>query len=208
MMARTANSFKRDFPKKYKQQPRVLILCEDSKSGKKYLEDAASYFRVNLEVEVAHCGHTDPKGIVTVALLRTRHYDRVFCAIDRDAHQNFDEAIQIAGGDPKVELVISYPCFEFWLLLHFGHSRKPYARAGKNSPGDLVCRDLRKRSEMTGYNKGNSADLFRVLLDKLPAARITSRRVLQEALNDQAMNPSTRIHCLIDYIEGMADLKV
>lgn len=58
-MERNAASFNRQ-KSRYKPQPTVLVICEDSKSGKRYLEDASRHFRVNVVVEITHCGKTDP----------------------------------------------------------------------------------------------------------------------------------------------------
>jgi hypothetical protein len=127
-MARTANSFSRS-KSRFKAQPKVLVLCEDSKSGKRYLEDACLHFRVKVLVEITHCGKTDPLNIVKEAISHQGKFDHIFCAIDRDNHQNFDEALNLIGASKKIEIIVSYPCFEFWLLLHFvGYNRKPYRR--------------------------------------------------------------------------------
>lgn len=101
---------------RFKPQPTVLVICEDTKSGKRYLEDASLYFRVRVQVDIIHCGNTDPKGIVKEAISRQGKFDHVFCAIDRDTHKNFDEVLNLANTSKKVEVIVSYPCFEFWLL--------------------------------------------------------------------------------------------
>jgi hypothetical protein len=49
----------------YKPMPKVLVLCEDTKSCLNYLNDAAKYFRVNVKPQ--NCGKTDPLGIVNTA---------------------------------------------------------------------------------------------------------------------------------------------
>lgn len=69
-MPRSALSFKRGKPR-FKPQPQILIICEDSRSAKTYLEEAAIYFRASAKVEITHCGYTDPKGIVQYAIRRS-----------------------------------------------------------------------------------------------------------------------------------------
>jgi hypothetical protein len=203
-MARSANSFGRGAPR-YKPQPTVLVICEDSKSGKRYLDDATHYFRVHVTVEITHCGNTDPDGIVREAIRRQKSFDRVFCAIDRDTHENFDEAMALARTSPdKVVVIPSYPCFEFWYLLHFGYNRKPYRAAGNRSAGDRLAADLRACDGMAGYAKGGTESMFDALLPRLPRARQLSTQVLGQAIQDGSLNPSTRIHELIDYFEQLA----
>lgn len=99
-MARSANSFARG-ESKYAPEKRVLVLCEDTKSGKQYLEEAAEYFRANLLVDIAHAGVTHPSGIVEHAIARQRKFDEVYCAIDRDSHACFDRALDIARPHKK-----------------------------------------------------------------------------------------------------------
>ena len=108
-MGRSANSFSRGAAR-YKAQPTVLVICEDSKSSRRYLEDATVHFRVHVKVQITHIGRTDPKGIVTAAIERTKQYDKVFCAIDRDTHESFDEALAMVAHNEKVVVIPSYPC--------------------------------------------------------------------------------------------------
>jgi len=188
-----------------KQQPKVLVICEDTKSGKRYLEDASQHFRVKVQVEIIHCGKTDPKGIVEAAINRQKNFDNVFCAIDRDTHHNFDEALNLASTANKVKIIVSYPCFEFWLLLHFGHCRKPYTKAGKYSAAELVIKDLCTHACLQNYTKGNVQDLFKLMLNNgFTEARRIAPKVLAEAIASGEMNPSTRLHELLDFFETLS----
>ena len=92
-----------------------------------------------------------------------------------------------------------------WLLLHFEKARRPYVRAGKNSAGDLVVRDLKTKDGMRDYDKGRSEGLFDKLIDRLPNARTRSAQVLKEAELDGAKNPSTEIHLLIRIFEKLGE---
>ena len=201
-MARDAASFRRK-PARYKPQPRVLVLCEDSKSSLQYLREAVKYLRVDAQVEIAHPGKTDPKGIVNEAIKRRGSLDRVFCVIDRDTHHGFDEALQMAAaGD--VDAIVSHPCYEFWLLLHFRYTRAGYAAGGGHSAADQVVEHVRAEAGMQDYAKGSSAGLFERLLERLPAARQRAAQSLEEALAEDERNPSTEMHRLIDALEQLA----
>ncbi|WP_248768871.1 RloB family protein [Pseudomonas sp. MWU12-2345] len=203
-MARSANSFKRK-DSRFKPQPKVLILCEDSKSGKRYLEDAAFHFRAHAQVEIAHCGVTHPSGIVERAIERQKSFDKVFCALDRDTHLCFDRALDLAKPHRKIKVIKSFPCFEFWLLLHFGYNRQPFAAAGKYSPADQVSRKLREKAEMAAYEKGRETSYFGKLLGApFTQARKLAPRILDEAARDGELNPSTEIHLLMDEFESLS----
>lgn len=91
-----------------------------------------------------------PITVVETALERQKRelnlgekYDVVFCVFDRDEHSSFDEACAVAKAN-KLKLARPWPHFEFWLLLQFGYTRKPYAKSGKASPADDCVRDLKK----------------------------------------------------------------
>lgn len=201
-MARAPSRFDRKKPS-LKQQARVLVLCEDSKSSRLYLQDAANHFRAYAEVEIAHCGKNDPKGIVAEAVKRQKLFDDVYCVIDRDSDPKFDAALIQAAAHAKVTVIASYPCYEYWLLLHFRKTRKSYIGVGNNSSGELLVKDLCKEDGMEGYDKGASKSLFDDLFSRLPKARQRAAEVLAEAHIDGGMNPSTRLHELIDLFETL-----
>jgi len=201
-MGRSVNSFARG-PSRYRPQPTVLVLCEDSKSSKNYLEDAKLHFRCHVDVKIAHCGNTDPIGIVREAIHQLKSFDLVFCVIDRDTHESFDEAIALAKTAPKVTIISSYPCFEFWYFLHFGYNRKPFAAAGNKSAGDHVVIALQACEGMSKYAKGGEKSVFGMLLPRLDNARQVAPRVLDHALREGNLNPSTQVHILIDCFEQL-----
>ena len=194
-----------------KQQPLVLIICEDTKSSLQYLKDAARHFREIVEVEkiekvsIINCGKNDPLNIIKEAVERQRSFDQVYCAIDRDTHENFDEALALAKAHKKISVIASYSCYEFWLFLHFQKTCKPYTGVGKNSSGDLLLKDLCKELGMENYAKGNSKNLFDQLIDRLPKARQHAVEVMAEAIDNGNLNPSTRLHELIDCFESLGN---
>ncbi|MES2941696.1 MAG: RloB family protein, partial [Pseudomonadota bacterium] len=148
------------------------MLCEDTKSSLVYLQDAARHFRSYAEVEIVHCGKNDPLNIVREAIQQRRNYDKVYCAIDRDRHEGFDAALALAAENAQwLSVIVSYPCYEFWLLLHFRMTRSPYIGVGKNSAGDLLVRALCDEDGMAAYDKGGSEKLFDKLIQRLPVAR-------------------------------------
>ena len=202
-MGRPKESFQRRKPR-YKPQPSVLVICEDAKSSREYLQEASQHFRANLRIQVEHCGNTDPKGIVAAALKQVNTFDRILCVIDRDSHANFDEALRDADSSQKIDTIVSYPCFEYWLLIHFIDSRKPYMRTGNHSAGDLLLRDLCMHPGMDDYAKGSIKGLFTTLLGApFEAARRRSPKLLADAIRVNDMNPSTELHLLMDLMENL-----
>lgn len=202
-MARIVSRFDRKKPN-LQQQAKVLVICEDTKSSLVYLQDAARYFRSYADVDITHCGKNDPLNIVKEAIQRRKTYDKVYCAIDRDRHENFEAALALAATHSQwLSVVASYPCYEFWLLLHFRMTRRAYVGVGKNSAGDLLVKALRCEEGMAAYDKGGPANLFNELIPKLPDARQRAAQVLQQAEADGELNPSTRLHELVDVFERL-----
>lgn len=207
-MARQSSRFDRPKPR-FKPQARVLVLCEDKKSSLTYLKEAAHHFRSQAEVEIVHCERNDPLSIVKEAMKRQGNFDTVYCAIDRDQHETFDAALVLAAeNSEKVVIIASYPCYEYWLLLHFQKTRKPYASVGNHSSCDLLAKDLRKKEGMNNYDKGTSVNLFDELIKKLPDARKRAEEVLSDAVKDNELSPSTRLHELIERFEQLGTLQL
>lgn len=174
------------------------MLCEDTKSALNYLQDAARRFRSHAVVKIAHCGRTDPIGIVEEAIASRRNFDMTFCVIDRDSHESFDNALLRAAefGD-SITVLPSYPCYEYWLLLHYRFTRAPVASVGAQSAGTRMAAALRAEDGMAAYEKGSSNSIFDRLLDRLPIATVNAVRALDAATAEQEMNPSTKLHLLI-----------
>lgn len=197
MAPRSSASFVRGTAK-FKAQPRVLVLCEDSKSSKTYLEDASRHFRAAAKVQIAHTGRTDPLGIVQAGVSKQSAFDAVYCVVDRDTHLNWEPAIDLARYHPKVQMIRSFPCFEFWLLLHFGYTRASYAHTGTLSAADQVVRDLRRKPGMQNYAKGSIDGLFLKLCgEQLNTACQYGDRTLVDAKKEGEENPSTELQLLI-----------
>ncbi|TYB57809.1 RloB domain-containing protein [Nonomuraea sp. PA05] len=114
---------------------RVLIVCEGEVTEVEYFQGVRDYFR-SLPVEIRNCKviglGRDPAAIVTYAVkerdkkdkeARTQRdaniaYDEVWCVVDVDGHKTLDQAV-IEARRGRVNLVISLPCFELWILYHF-----------------------------------------------------------------------------------------
>jgi hypothetical protein len=104
-----------------------------------------------------------------------------------------------------VTVIRSYPCYEFWLLLHFRYTRKPYEQAGKFSPADQLVRDLKKEEGMQNYDK-SSFRCFSYLLPRMTQAMQHAARSLKDAEQVGEMNPSTEMHILLEELKALAEL--
>jgi RloB-like protein len=114
------------------RRKRYLLLCEGEETEPTYFAGLRRCLRSSLiEIEVAG-EHGDPKRLVEIADTRRKSaqiaarrandksllFDAVWCIFDVDKHERLPEAVQLAASRP-IELAISNPCFEVWLLIHF-----------------------------------------------------------------------------------------
>ena len=192
----------------YKPMPKVLVLCEDAKSCLDYLKDAAKHYRATLNV--LHCGHTDPLGIVNKAkaAINSQNYEQVFCVIDRDSHENFELACKLPKKhQEKITLITSFPCYEFWLYLHFKKDRSPIGPGvvGGKSPGDRMLKKLKKYPKLKDYSKSDSVGLFDYLKPELDTAFTHAAWVLDQAVKDKNPDPSTRIHLMLNEFKALGE---
>ncbi len=205
---RNTESFKRRGPR-FQTQKIVLVVCEDAKSSKTYLEEASRHFRAYAKVEFVHPGKTDPLGVVTAGVQKSKGFDHVYCVIDRDSHHkpNFEEALALGEKNKgKVTVLTSYPCFEFWLLLHFEYTRSPFMPAGGLSAADRVLQVLKQKPGMNAYAKGKVEGLFEQLLPQLEAASKNALKAIAEADAVGEKNPSTPLHVLIDQLQQLGKI--
>lgn len=205
---RSTESFKRRGPR-FQIQKIVLVVCEDAKSSKIYFEEASRHFRAYAQVEFVHPGKTDPLGVVTAGLQKSNKFDHVYCVIDRDSHHtpNFEEALVLGQKNKdKVTVLTSYPCFEFWLLLHFDYTRAPFMPAGGVSAADKVLQVLKQKPGMNAYAKGKVEGLFVQLLPQLDTARKNALKTIAEAYVVGEMNPSTPLHVLMERLEQLGKI--
>lgn len=120
--------------------PAVLIVCEGNETEPNYIRGLCEANRVNTAaVELRRGdGATDPVSLVRRARQIFEHdpsFDRVFVVCDGDG--NIEEArkltvqrLRCKGRPPvTIELVLSRPSIEFWLLLHFEYSSRSYPTA-------------------------------------------------------------------------------
>lgn len=198
MSSRDSKSFARKAPR-ISPQEKVLVYCEDTHSSLFYLRKAAQVFRASADVRIAHSGYTDPLGIVKSAIKSKAGYDHIYCVFDRDSHENFNAATALAREHKKyITLIISNPCFEYWHILHFGFTRRPYIREGNRSSGDSAIRELKQKEGMNKYQKGDGSDIFNMLSERLEDAERHAKQIFSIAKEYSEYNPSTEVYKLIE----------
>lgn len=184
-------------------RPSVLICCEGRVTEPSYFNGLKNELRIRLvHIEVVPAG-PNPKTIVDYAVERKKEaerearrkrdanlkYDEVWCVFDVDSHPRIPEAKQkaVANG---VELAISNPCFELWLLLHFRDQRAHIERHEVQA----ACRE-----HIQGYEK--EVPFNKVFPFYQSAVQRTAElNRWQETRGCAGKNPSTGVHRLTEEI--------
>lgn len=206
-MSRRRDRERRPARRKPFRQPkkRILVVCEGKQSEPQYLTQFNQVHREsNVYLEIARETGV-PKTLVQIAkrqltkskaaFRRERDpwllFDEIWCVFDVDEHPNFTDAVQMARAN-GIELAISNPNFELWLLLHF-----------QDSPGmqhrDQIASLLRRH--VTGYEKHVDYITHRYA-DGYSDAVMRARRLDEIAENAKTPghNPTTGVYRLTESI--------
>ena len=194
------------------RQPRktVQIFCEGERTEPEYLDalkrqpwvrDIAA---VDLRVETGHGGSV-PMTLVTMAVAARRRaageegeIDEVWCVFDVEwprNHPGLNEATDQArkGG---VELAISNPCFELWLILHF----QDHSSWLDNDD----ARRLRRQLDGSTRKGLDSQKYMPHIRDAAQRAAVLDERHAQNGTVFPQDNPSSGMHRLLASVGGLA----
>ena len=190
---------------------KVLIVCEGKKTEPNYFKELIVHYKLNTaNVAIDGNCNSSPESVLKRAedLVKIEGkngdpFDRVYCVFDKDTHASYDKTIEkIKSKTPKntYYAAISVPCFEYWLLLHFDKTTKPYHAKGHSSVANEVQKELKKH--FPKYDKGNKT-VFLDLIDKIEIAKENALSALIHSKSAGTDNPSTYIHELVDYLQKL-----
>ncbi len=209
---RNIDSYKR---REGSKEPRksILIVCEGSKTEPIYFNSLRKKLRLStVEVEIVGKGEAAITVVDRAIELRGERkrlakasggrvaYDVVYCVIDVEAPQaeSLSRAVNKAE-DNKLEVILSNPCFEYWYILHFRKTSRPFTRS-KDAKSTL-------RQEHPAYCESDTT-IFDVVYPKTADAIKHSKEVLREQHNDAEdlsdCNPSTHVHKIVEYLQNAA----
>lgn len=173
----------------------ILVFTEGEKTEVAYLEAwvRANRERVVLKIDERH-GYS-PLEMVKLAV-ELRKADRrserrgegaawpeLWCVFDVDEHPHLQQAINLARGN-GINLAISNPCFELWLVLH---DRDQQAWISRNEVQALAESIFHIRKTL---NAGATEQILAGLDDAIERARKLGERHLLDG-NDRNENPSS-----------------
>jgi hypothetical protein len=181
----------------------MLIVCEGAVTEKEYFEQFAKFHRNSLVEVVVEGGRGVPFSVVQAAkklrddarneAIRMADdylsYQSVWCVFDVDEHPNPSGAKKMAA-ENGLNVAVSNPCFEIWLLLHL-----------RDSPGELHRHKAQKmlKEHLPGYDKNVNFEHYRGGYDEA-VRRAKSLDRLAENLGEPGRNPTTAVYILTEEI--------
>jgi len=188
-------------------RPRVLVCCGGEVTEPSYLNGLKNELRIRLvHIEVVP-GGSNPKALVEYAVQKKQQaerdarrekddnlrYDEAWCVLDVDGQEDIPDVKQKAAAN-KINLAISNPCFELWLLLHFQDQRGRIERRQAQS----ACRGY-----MPGYEKEVPFDLVYPHHQEA-VDRAVALDQWQQEQGRKGENPSTGVHRLTERITELS----
>lgn len=175
----------------------VLIVCGGTKTEPNYFQAVRRQYRLTaVEIVATRLG---PVGVVreAVSLANKRKqagepiYDELWCVLDVEnliTNPSFPQAVN-EGKTHQLGLAVSNPAFEYWLLLHFQETTRPYHDAS-----DLLA-DL--RVHLPNYQKNLTE--FAVFLERMDMAIERAARIWSDHPDKGTgfPNPSTTVFILV-----------
>lgn len=182
----------------------VLIVCEGQKTEPNYFKKLRAHLRLNpANIDIRACPTgSDPMSIVNFALKEHERnkYDHSYCVFDKE-QSNYQEALNKVEAQRKkgisLHAITSVPCFEYWLLLHFEETSKPYNKKGKKTPGEQLKSELKKH--IPGYHEADKT-IFEKTKSYLAEAITRAKLIDKTQKKIGTDNPSTKVYCLIEYL--------
>lgn len=199
--------------------PRILIVCEGSKTEPNYFTEIRIGRRLptaNIAVLHSDLG-TDPLQVVEYAKqvfekgeprrrLEPEAFDEIYVVFDRDDHEGYHGALARATAlnntlrnDENVRVplkaVASVPNFELWLLLHFEDIQAPIHR-------NEVMRRLKRH--IPGYEKGAN-NTFEATRANLAIATPRATALAARFTPHDEPEPYTDVHTLVERLIRLSE---
>ncbi|MCE2515215.1 MAG: RloB domain-containing protein [Acidobacteria bacterium] len=182
----------------------IRVLTEGEITEPQYLTAWARRNRSHVRLEISDRGVT-PKTLVDRARghvrrnrptkRRTPDYDEIWCVFDTDEHPNLPQAVEEArqGG---IEVAVSNPCFELWLVLH-AHAQTAHIDRHR----------AQQRSAELGlsHDKAIPQDAQNTLIDTFETAKQRAIDLSERHAGNGSpprTNPSTDVWRLVDRLRN------
>ena len=179
----------------------IGVFCEGQVTEPEYLRLLAKD-NCNVGLKIKKCGKSPEKLLqeaqkFDISNKRIREVDEIWCIFDVDHHtiQQVAEIRRSANKD-NVQMVVSNPCFELWLVLH-----------KEEQTACITSKKIKRRAEDLKMIDGKAiaATRWPCLFDKYEDAKaraIDLDKMHQRKVSQPGSNPSTDIWKLVDILRS------
>ena len=218
-------------PTKTRKNREILIISEDEKSFILYFEKLLQEIRyhktkenkktkfktesaenrngITTIIELTHIGRTDPLGIIEKAKEKSSEYKKIFCVFDAKDEEQLREFLKIETRtkNENIEKIISVPCYEAWLLMHFTIEE---VNKIKYENADNFIEKLSEKLGEKIISKGNHKFTYKKeampknLFSWLYANLNTAKENAEKLRKAKIKRPSTEIDLLINELENFS----
>lgn len=176
-----------------KERSSFLILCE-GKTEKDYFAGMRSRRGPQIDVDAPKGDHLS---VVREAVSRvSNEYDAVWCVLDTELDETLTAAMLREARRGPVELGLSTPCFEFWLILHHVDCARPFQSA------EDAKRKLRE--VVPSWSESNTR--FADFADGIDAACRRAQKLSPDS-GEPLKNPSTGVWQLVARLQSGSEAR-
>lgn len=208
--------------KKNQVKPVFRIFCEGMKTEPLYIEGFINHFHSNKRnvILVEDTNKNTPVQLVNIAVETKRKglkEDVIWVVFDRESEKKYSNELHSnarkKAKDNNIEIAFSNVCFEYWILLHFLYTTRPY-----DSCDDLLKNsELKKSVKNLGFNDydKNLPLLFDRLKEMIPDAMKNAEKLKKFAITSSQrgksaphfLNPYIDVHEMFQDIQNFIDKK-
>ena len=186
----------------------ILIVCEGKKTEKNYFQRLKEFLNlISVKIQILTSPHPTPLKVIehaTQKINESNEYDEVYCVIDRDTHGDFGEALDKAKSiklqNTIFEVIVSDPCFEFWILLHFAKITPKFS--ANKSPCEALQKHKDFKKNLPNYDKSDY-DFKEIIANRLNVAIKNANEINKENLPIR-QTPYTEIVRLVENLQNLA----
>lgn len=214
-MARGGSKY-RQSKVKFSALKRGLILCE-GETEEKYFKGLVSQEKYrrkfsSIDVDIYTPKDNSPQGLVNKTKEKIREakreknkFDFAWVIFDKDGHTKIPEAFENARmSNPVIKIAFTIPCFEYYVLLHFEKTTKPFTKC------DDVISQIKSKGYIVDYEKANN--IFDILLPNMSKGLAHSKWVINRFRDDLELGEKiynlsaySNIHELVQYLYSLIE---
>lgn len=188
---------------------RGLILCE-GETEENYFQGLITQEKYrrqfsSIDVKIYKPKDNSPVGLIKnakekikVAKRDKNPYNFIWVVFDKDGHANIPDAFENArNSNPEVQIAFTIPCFEYFVLLHFEKTSKPFKKC------DDVISQIKKQKYIPDYEK--ASNIFKLLEPNMQTGLANSAWIVEQFTGEVEegkkvynLSAYTNIHVLVN----------